>query len=146
MYKAHFFPEADSVPVLVAVKTLRGTVSELMVARGSATVSVLYVKIITALAHLERCCHNNVLEFLTESLKMQQFNHPNVMGLLGVCLDAGPTPYIVLPFLSGGNLLSYVRNRASSLLLSDKALSTKVQYMIYSAPFSLGLCIYVFVL
>ena len=57
---------------------------------------------------------------------MQQFNHPNVMGLLGVCLDAGPTPYIVLPFLSGGNLLSHVRNRASSLVLSDKALTTKV--------------------
>ena len=57
---------------------------------------------------------------------MQQFNHPNVMGLLGVCLDAGPTPYIVLPFLSGGNLLSYVRARASSLVLSDKALTTKV--------------------
>lgn len=25
---------------------------------------------------------------------MKQLDHPNVMGLIGVCIDAGPAPYI----------------------------------------------------
>ena len=62
----------------------------------------------------------DVNEFLRESIRLQQFNHHNVMGLLGVCLDAGPTPYIVLPFMSGGSLLSYIKKHRSSLVLCEE--------------------------
>ena len=30
---------------------------------------------------------------------MSEFDHPNVLTLTGVCLDGGPAPYIVMPFL-----------------------------------------------
>ena len=40
-------------------------------------------------------------ELLTESIVMKELDHPNVMGLIGVCLDIGPSPYIVLPYMSG---------------------------------------------
>lgn len=40
-------------------------------------------------------------ELLTESIVMKELDHPNVMGLIGVCLDAGPSPYVVLPYMSG---------------------------------------------
>ena len=32
---------------------------------------------------------------------MKQLNHFNVMTLEGVCLDAGPAPFIVLPYMGG---------------------------------------------
>ena len=41
------------------------------------------------------------------------------MNLIGVCVDAGPTPYIVLPYMANGDLLSYLRKRQNSLLVSS---------------------------
>ena len=40
--------------------------------------------------------------FVEESLKMSRFRHAHVMGLIGVCLDAGPAPYIVMPYMANG--------------------------------------------
>ena len=48
---------------------------------------------------------------------MKVLKHPNVMSLIGVCLDMGPVPYIVLPFMSGGDLLTHVQQKRSSLVL-----------------------------
>ena len=48
---------------------------------------------------------------------MKEFKHPNVMGLIGVCLEMGPVPYIVLPFMSGGDLLTHVQQKQSSLVV-----------------------------
>ena len=48
---------------------------------------------------------------------MLEFNHPNVLTLIGVCLDGGPAPYIVMPFMTGGSLLSHLKENRSSLLL-----------------------------
>ena len=62
-----------------------------------------------------------VQSFMWESVKMKMFDHPNVMNLLGVCLDAGPAPYIVLPFMSGGDLLSHMKGRQGSLVLECDA-------------------------
>ena len=50
---------------------------------------------------------------------MKELGHPNVMNLLGVCVDAGPTPYIVLPYMANGDLLSYIRKQRNSLLVSS---------------------------
>ena len=54
-------------------------------------------------------------------MKMKQFNHPNVMNLIGVCLNAGPAPYIVMPFMANGSLLSYLRKERPNLLLDKNA-------------------------
>ena len=48
---------------------------------------------------------------------MKVFKHPNVMSLIGVCLDMGPVPYIVLPFMSGGNLLTHIQQKRSCLVV-----------------------------
>ena len=55
---------------------------------------------------------------MEESLKI---NHPNVMNLIGVCMDAGPAPYIVMPFMANGSLLSYLGKERSNLLLDETA-------------------------
>ena len=48
---------------------------------------------------------------------MQSFNHPHVLGLIGVCVDAGPAPFIVMPFMANGSLRSYLRDNRSTVLL-----------------------------
>ena len=64
---------------------------------------------------------NEVDKIMEESVKMKQFNHPNVMSLIGVCIDAGPAPYIIMPFMANGSLLSYLRKERPNLLLSETA-------------------------
>ena len=64
---------------------------------------------------------NEINKIMEESVKMKQFNHPNVMNLIGVCLNAGPAPYIVMPFMPNGSLLSYLRKERQNLLLDETA-------------------------
>ena len=56
---------------------------------------------------------------MEESLKMKAFHHPNVVGLLGVCIDAGPAPYIIMPFMSNGSLLDYLRKERGRITPKD---------------------------
>ena len=58
-----------------------------------------------------------VNDLVMESIKMKNFQHRHVMGLLGVCLDAGPAPYLVLPYMANGNLLSYLKTHRDTLML-----------------------------
>ena len=54
-----------------------------------------------------------------ESLTMSKFNHPNVMRLVGVCIDGGESPYIVMPFMIHGSLLSYLRKHRTELTIAN---------------------------
>ena len=49
---------------------------------------------------------------------MQQFDHPNVLRLTGVCMDGGPVPYLVMPFMMNGSLLAYLKKQRDSLVIS----------------------------
>ena len=60
-----------------------------------------------------------VEKFVEESLKMSRFKHPHVMGLIGVCLDAGSAPYIVMPYMANGSLLEYLKKERSNLVPTD---------------------------
>ena len=46
---------------------------------------------------------------------MYKLEHHNVLSLIGLCLDAGPSPYIILPFMENGSLLSYVKSNKTIL-------------------------------
>ena len=59
-----------------------------------------------------------VQELLSECIKMKNLNHQNVMTLKGVCLDGGPVPYIILPYMANGSLLSYLKKERSNLTRS----------------------------
>ena len=52
---------------------------------------------------------------------MKNFDHMNVLTLNGVCLDLMEAPCIVMPFMGGGSLLSYLRKESANLLMSDIA-------------------------
>ncbi len=58
---------------------------------------------------------------MKECDNMRYLNHPNVLTLIGVCLDGGPAPYIVMPFMANGSLLSYLRNERKSVVLDSDA-------------------------
>ena len=59
----------------------------------------------------------DIKNMMDESVKMKHFNHPNVISLMGVCVDAGPAPYIVMPFMANGSLLSFLKKNRSELML-----------------------------
>ncbi|KAL7872797.1 hypothetical protein AOLI_G00118680 [Acnodon oligacanthus] len=48
------------------------------------------------------------IEFLKEAHLMSQFSHPNILRLLGVCVQNEPH-YIILELMEGGDLRSYLR-------------------------------------
>ena len=58
-----------------------------------------------------------VYELLNECAKMRDFNNLHVMTLKGVCLDGGPMPYVVLPYMANGSLLSYLRKERLNLVI-----------------------------
>ena len=57
-------------------------------------------------------------EMLKECSKMYGLRHPHVVTLTGVCLDGGPAPYIIMPFMANGSLLAYLRRNRDLLLVS----------------------------
>lgn len=58
-----------------------------------------------------------VKELLKECIKMKNFHHKHVMTLIGVCLDGGPEPYLILPYMANGNLVSYLRKEQCSVVV-----------------------------
>ena len=63
---------------------------------------------------------------------MSTLDHPNVLTLMGVCLDGGPTPFIVMPFMFNGSLLSYLKKERDNLILPPEreADSTTVSFIL----------------
>ena len=59
---------------------------------------------------------SNLME---ESIKMSKFNHPNVMKLIGVCIEKGTSPFIVMPYMAYGSLLSYLKKKRAELTLAN---------------------------
>jgi len=83
---------------------------------------------------------SEVAKTLKECLKMKKFDHPHVMGILGICL-AGQTPYIVMPFMANGSLHSYLRKYRPQLLTSedgdtDHVSQSNNNYIIIVHPFT----------
>ena len=64
---------------------------------------------------------NNVNSMIEESLKMKSLKHPNVLSLTGVSIDAGDAPYIVMPYMANGSLLSFLRKERPNLTIAHDA-------------------------
>ena len=63
-----------------------------------------------------------VLEsFVHESVLMTNFDHPNVLHILGVGLDPdNGLPFIVLPFMVNGNLQMYLKSKRTKATNVDQ--------------------------
>ena len=66
------------------------------------------------------------LETLANEIStMLSFKHEHVMSLIGVCMD-GEMPLLIMPFMSNGNVLDYVRNYKNKLLITGQFLKEEV--------------------
>ena len=63
----------------------------------------------------------DITDLVEESLKMKTFHHPNVLHLIGVCIDTGAAPYLVMPYMLNGSLLSYLRKERPKLTIVEGA-------------------------
>lgn len=76
---------------------------------------------------------------MAESVKMAKFNHQNVMRLIGVCIDKGASPYIVMPYMVYGSLLSHLKkHRVDLTLASDQDQELVSEHWITTTYLSLG--------
>ncbi|XP_043459935.1 tyrosine-protein kinase Mer isoform X1 [Prionailurus bengalensis] len=61
---------------------------------------------------LDNFSQREIEEFLSEAACMKDFNHPNVIRLLGVCIEMSsqgiPKPMVILPFMKYGDLHTYL--------------------------------------
>ena len=51
---------------------------------------------------------------------MSKFKHSHVMGLIGVCLDAGSAPYIIMPYMANGSLLKWLKRERKYIVVLDE--------------------------
>ena len=58
---------------------------------------------------------------LSEVVKMSELSHPNIMSLVGVCVNSSRGPSIVMPYMANGSLLDYLRRERESLYLDFNA-------------------------
>ena len=56
-----------------------------------------------------RCSVKDISSFLEEAVIMRDFNHPNVLSLLGVVIR-DCRPHVVLPFMEHGDVKTYISN------------------------------------
>ena len=75
---------------------------------------------------------------MDEVLKMQSFDHPHVMTLIGVCLDVVPGWALVMPYMANGSLLAYLKNERPNLDLSDDAEIEAVKWICTQATVAIS--------
>ncbi|EPB73067.1 fibronectin type III domain protein [Ancylostoma ceylanicum] len=56
----------------------------------------------------QECAEAEKIKFMKEAILMNNFDHPNIVKLLGVCLE-GHKDYIILELMEGGDLLNFLR-------------------------------------
>lgn len=67
-------------------------------------------------------------KFIAESALMVDFDHPNILRLIGVCTNMEDNlPAIVLPYMAMGDLRSFLRAKRAALVTSN-AQAAKEQY------------------
>ena len=91
----------------MAVKTLKGRLSIANVGNNH----LLWFAIIGFVQN------DLVRDLLKECVKMYELDHPNILKLIGVCLDGGPAPFIIMPFMDNGSLLSHLKAERESIVL-----------------------------
>ncbi|KAJ7990124.1 hypothetical protein DPEC_G00297070 [Dallia pectoralis] len=83
------------------------------VMEGSLTQEDCVLKVAVKTMKIAICTRTEMEDFLREAACMKEFDHQNVMRLLGVCLqtvesEGYPSPVVILPYMKHGDLHSYL--------------------------------------
>ena len=95
----------------VAIKTGKGS----QYTKENRTVIILIFSIHAALLGV-----TEKERLLKEVSFMLTFSHPNVMPLIGLSFDE-ETPLVIMPFMSNGTVLSYVRENKKNLYFLESS-------------------------
>ncbi len=60
---------------------------------------------------------------------MEHLDHPNVMPLIGVCVDSAKGIFIIMPLMKNGSLLEYLRKERSRLKLTACSEQVCLQFL-----------------
>ena len=63
----------------------------------------------------------DIQSMLSEVVKMSELSHPNIMSVVGVCVDSSQGPSIVMPYMANGSLLDYLKKERKGLYLDFDA-------------------------
>ncbi len=74
--------------------------------------------------------HADMQSMLSEISQMRQLSHPNVISLLGVCVNAAQGPSIIMPYMANGSLLDYLKKERNNLCLDIDAEMSEVSYRV----------------
>ncbi|KAI3354022.1 hypothetical protein L3Q82_018584 [Scortum barcoo] len=83
------------------------------VMEGLLTQEESILKVAVKTMKIAICTRSEMEDFLREAACMKEFDHANVMRLLGVCLqtvesEGYPSPVVILPYMKHGDLHSYL--------------------------------------
>ncbi|XP_068042345.1 tyrosine-protein kinase Mer isoform X3 [Anomalospiza imberbis] len=83
---------------------------------------------------LDNFSQREIEEFLSEAACMKDFDHPNVIKLLGVCIELSslqvPKPMVILPFMKYGDLHSFLLRSRLEMAPQFVPLQTLVKFMV----------------
>jgi len=100
---------------LVAVKTVKGI----------PTVQICMSNFVEIIVSTALFATPDVNKLIKEITTMLSFDHPNVMTLIGVSLDR-ESPLLIMPFMSKGSVLDYVKHHKEELLHTSEAIVAEV--------------------
>ncbi|KAM9155035.1 tyrosine-protein kinase Mer isoform 2-T2 [Pangshura tecta] len=107
-----------------------GSVVEGHLSQPNGTVQKVAVKTMK----LEDFSQREIEEFLSEAACMKDFDHPNVIRLLGVCIELSsrqvPKPMVVLPFMKYGDLHSFLLRSRFETGTRHVPLQTLLKFMV----------------
>ncbi|XP_034619850.1 tyrosine-protein kinase Mer isoform X3 [Trachemys scripta elegans] len=107
-----------------------GSVMEGHLSQPNGTVQKVAVKTMK----LENFSQREIEEFLSEAACMKDFDHPNVIRLLGVCIELSsrqiPKPMVVLPFMKYGDLHSFLLRSRFETGTRHISLQTLLKFMV----------------
>jgi len=101
---------------IVAVKTVKGINNIYQICMS------YFVEVIMSAALFATPDVNKLIKEITTMLS---FDHPNVMTLIGVSLDR-ESPLLIMPFMSKGSVLDYVKHHKEELLHTSEAETAQV--------------------
>ncbi|XP_038621556.1 LOW QUALITY PROTEIN: tyrosine-protein kinase Mer [Tachyglossus aculeatus] len=83
---------------------------------------------------LDNFSQREIEEFLSEAACMKDFDHPNVIKLLGVCIEMSsqrvPKPMVILPFMKYGDLHTYLLYSRLKTSPQPMAVQTLLKFMV----------------
>ena len=112
VYKATLLKKCSTGEQSVAVKMARSEFNT--IPAGCIYVDYMWSIwwVLLYITHADLSSKLELRSLLNESLLMKRFDHPNIVGLLGVCFDTPDSyPYLVLPFMVNGNIRDYLKEK-----------------------------------